>query len=306
MYRFVIISFLVVILGANEPILSLPLTEQPISDKVKLGKKLFFDTRLSKDNTISCATCHPIHMGGMDNLEKSFGVNGVEGDVNSPTVLNSGFNFVQFWDGRVRTLEEQVEGPLHNPKEMATNWPETTEKLRKDQQYKELFQKVYNDEITIDHIKNAIAEYERSLIAPGRFDRFLNGDTKAISKIEQEGYELFKSYGCSSCHQGINVGGNMYEKLGVFTPYFYDRNITKADKGRFNVTNDIVHLHEFKVPSLRNVAKTYPYFHDGSVKTLQEAIKIMAKHQVGQSISDEDIEKIVKFLNTLTWEKLEK
>lgn len=306
MYRFTITLFLVLTLGANEPILPLPLTEQVMTEKAKLGKKLFFDARLSKDSTISCATCHPIHMGGMDNLEKSFGVNGVEGDVNSPTVLNSGYNFVQFWDGRARTLEEQAEGPLHNPKEMATNWMEVIGKLRKDELYNDLFKIVYNDEIKSIYIQDSIAEYERTLVAPGRFDRFLLGDANAISKTEKEGYDLFKSYGCSSCHQGINVGGNMYEKLGVFTPYFSDKKTTESDRGRFNTTGDKAHLHEFKVPSLRNVVKTYPYFHDGSVKTLEEAIKIMAKYQIGQSIPDEEIEKIVKFLNTLTWEKIEK
>lgn len=301
-----VLLMLALVLFSNEPIVPIQIDKTLNKEKVKLGEKLFFDVRLSKDSTISCGSCHVIELGGVDNLEKSFGVNGATGVINTSTVLNSRYNFVQFWDGRARTLEEQIEGPVHNPVEMASNWKETLQKLNQDQYYIDSFKAIYSDSIKVEYIKDAIAEYERSLITPSRFDRYLLGKKDAITEAEKRGYNLFKDYGCSSCHQGKNIGGNMYEKMGVFQPYFQDKNITDADKGRYNLTKNEVHLHEFKVPTLRNIALTYPYLHDGSVKTLEEMVRLMAKYQIGQEISDNEVTDIVYFLKSLTWKKLEK
>lgn len=306
MKKLFVLLMLALVLFSNEPIVPIQIDKTLNKEKVKLGEKLFFDVRLSKDSTISCGSCHVIELGGVDNLEKSFGVNGATGVINTSTVLNSRYNFVQFWDGRARTLEEQIEGPVHNPVEMASNWKETLHKLNQDQYYIDSFKAIYSDSIKVEYIKDAIAEYERSLITPSRFDRYLLGKKDAITEAEKRGYNLFKDYGCSSCHQGKNIGGNMYEKMGVFQPYFQDKNITDADKGRYNLTKNEVHLHEFKVPTLRNIALTYPYLHDGSVKTLEEMVRLMAKYQIGQEISDNEVTDIVYFLKSLTWKKLEK
>lgn len=274
------------------------------ANKVMLGKSLFHDIRLSANNTISCANCHNLSTGGVDHRNRSVGVNGEVGSVNSPTVFNSGFNFVQFWDGRAVSLEEQIDGPLNNPKEMASSWPQVIQKLSQDQLYLKQFVKLYADGMTPSNIKDAIATFERSLITPNsRFDQFLNGDSHAINQQERRGYDLFQSYGCSNCHQGVNLGGNMYEKMGLMGNYFADRgNITEADKGRFNINHDPESLYEFRVPSLRNVALTAPYFHDGYAATLEDAVTIMTKYQLGRSIPKEDLDAIVAYLRTLTGE----
>lgn len=272
--------------------------------KVALGEKLFHDARLSTDNTISCASCHVISTGGADNRKFSIGVKGGVGTVNSPTVLNSAFSFMQFWDGRAATLEDQIDGPVNHPKEMASNWKQIIPKLQADESYVVTFKKIYQDGITPTNIKDAIATFDRSLITPNsRFDKFLRGDNNAINTNEKNGYALFQSYGCASCHQGINLGGNMFEKMGLMGDYFSDRgNITEADKGRYNLNHQQDSMYEFKVPSLRNVALTAPYFHDGNAKTLEEAVSIMAKYQLGRPMPQQDLEAIVAFLRTLTGE----
>jgi cytochrome c peroxidase len=236
-------------------------------------------------------------------MARSVGVNGALGDVNSPTVFNSSLNFKQFWDGRATTLEEQAAGPIHNPKEMATSWKEIIAKLSKDTHYKSQFKDLYGT-LSETAVANALAEFEKSLITPNsRFDKFLLGDADALTQEEKDGYLLFKSYGCASCHQGVNAGGNLFEKFGVMGNYFADRgNITKADLGRFNVTQKESDKYQFKIPSLRNVSLTPPYFHDGHAKTLSDAVKVMAKYQLGKKISDEDTRRIVQFLDTLTGE----
>lgn len=193
----------------------LPQKIQLNPNKVALGQKLFHDVRLSSDNTISCASCHSLSTGGVDNRKLSIGIKGGVGSVNSPTVLNSGFNFVQFWDGRAATLEDQVDGPIHHPKEMGSNWKQIITKLQADQSYDTAFKNTYKDGINSTNIKDAIATFDRSLITPNsRFDKFLRGDANAIDANEKNGYALFQSYGCASCHQGINLGGNMFEKWG--------------------------------------------------------------------------------------------
>jgi len=274
------------------------------SKKIILGKKLFFDKRFSKDNSISCASCHIIEKAGVDNLKKSTGVGDKKALMSTPSVLNSSNNFVQFWDGRAKTLEEQIDGPIHNTVEMNTNWIVILEKLKHDKLYIKLFKEIYHEELNKLNIKNAIVEYEKSLITPSRFDKYLLGDNTAISKKEKEGYALFKSYGCTSCHQGKNIGGNLYQKLGVFKQYFAKEN--PQNLGRYNILKTENSKHVFKVPSLRNIALTYPYLHDGSIKTLEAVIQLMASYQLGRKIPKEDILKIEAFLNSLTWEELEK
>jgi cytochrome c peroxidase len=288
----------------TEPIAPIPLHADLNERKVALGQRLFQDPRLSHDNTIFCGSCHRLDLGGTDRRPRSIGIGGATGDVNAPTVFNSGFNFRQFWDGRAATLEDQVDGPVNNPKEMGSNWPEVISKLSQDPAYVAAFRELYSDGIQSAHIRDAIATYERSLITPNsRFDKFLRGDARALTPEERAGYSLFKSYGCVACHQGVNVGGNMFQKFGVLADYFADRgHITKADLGRFNVTGLERDRYRFKVPSLRNVALTAPYFHDGSAPTLADAVAIMAKYQLGRALPRADRDRIVAFLYTLTGE----
>lgn len=296
-------SFSSVILE-KEPIQPIKLPTDLDINKVLLGEKLFFDARLSKDNTISCFTCHNIDAGGADNLEIAIGIEGRVGSFNTPTVYNSSLNFVQFWDGRVDNLYKQVDFPIHNENEMSTNWVEIVNKLKDDVLYKDMFIKAFDSEISVQNIKNAIVEYEKSLITPSRFDKYLNGNDNILTKEEIEGYQLFKDYGCSACHQGKNVGGNIYEKLGVFEPYPHV--VNEKVFGRFIYTLNDEDKFEYKVPSLRNIYLTAPYLHDGSIKTLDEVIGVMARYQLGKKIQEEDVKKIKAFLKSLTFEKLEK
>ncbi len=287
----------------NEPISPLPLKVDLNPAKVSLGDRLFNDKQLSSDKTISCASCHDVKKGGADHLPLSKGVGDKFGPINAPTVLNSSLNFRQFWDGRAATLEEQIEGPIHAQFEMNSKWDLIISRLKDDPYYTESFNKIYYNGIQVVNIKDAIAEYERSLITPSRFDSYLRGDKNAINQDEIKGYELFKKYGCVACHQGKNVGGNMYQLFGVMGNYFKDRgNISVVDYGVYNFTQDERDRHKFKVPSLRNVAMTAPYFHDGSAQTLQDAVKIMAKYQLGRKVPESDIELIVKFLHSLSGE----
>lgn len=288
----------------EEPIQPIPLSVPIDEKKVVLGQRLFRDKRLSKDNTIACASCHALEHGGVDGAPGSTGINGAKGTVNAPTVFNSGFNFRQFWDGRANSLEEQVAGPVHNPKEMGSNWSEVMAKLSQDATLKALFKESYPDGIQPKNIQNAIATFERSLITPNsRFDRYLRGDTAALNSDELRGYQHFKNYGCVACHQGVNAGGNMYQVFGVMGDYFAARGgVNDADLGRFNVTKDEADRYVFKVPSLRNVALTAPYFHDGSARTLGDAVDVMFRFQLGRTAPQRDKEQIVKFLHTLTGE----
>jgi len=287
----------------NEPIQPLKLRQDLNLEKVNLGRSLFNDKRLSRDNSISCASCHDINKGGVDQLPVSKGVGGALGTINTPTVLNSSLNFRQFWDGRAASLEEQIDGPIHLKHEMDSDWPTILTKLQQDQAYADLFKKLYKNGLQSENIKDTISEYERSLITPSRFDRYLLGQKDAIKENEIKGYELFKRYGCVACHQGVNIGGNMYQLFGVMGDYFKDRgNITTADLGHFNVSKDERDRHKFKVPSLRNVALTAPYFHDGSAKTLRDAVRIMAKYQLGRNMPEKDEELIIQFLQSLSGE----
>jgi cytochrome c peroxidase len=289
---------------SNEPIQPIVAIAGLDPRKIDLGRRLFEDPRLSHNNQLSCAGCHSLKTGGTDRVARSVGINGESGTISAPTVLNSGFNFRQFWDGRAATLESQIDGPVQSPAEMGSNWAEVIGKLKQSPAYVRDFRQVYGDDIRSGHVRDCIAEFERSLSTPNsRFDRFLRHEKNALTSRERQGYALFKSFGCASCHQGMNAGGNMYQKVGVMAPYFTDRgHITEADLGRFNVTGNPQDMYMFKVPSLRNVALTPPYFHDGTATTLSEAVRMMAKYQLGRHLSDEDVESIVEFLKTLTGE----
>ena len=286
---------------AMEPIKAIPEAVEVDAEKVALGRALFHETLLSKDDTVSCASCHDLSEGGDDGRRVSLGIEGKEGVINSPTVFNVGFNFKQFWDGRANTLEAQIDDPVQSPSEMGSLWPEVVAKLNAHESYPGRFNALYPDGIKRKTVKNALAEFMRSLVTPnGRFDRWLGGEEAALSAHERHGYALFKSYGCVSCHQGVNVGGNMFQVFGVINEYFKRRgNITEADMGRYNVTGNAADRHAFKVPSLRMAALTAPYLHDGSAATLREAVDAMFEFQLGREAPDEDKEAIVAFIRTL-------
>jgi cytochrome c peroxidase len=288
----------------REPIRPIPLNVAVNGQKAALGRQLFHDPALSSDRKVSCASCHDLSLGGTDQRKYSTGIEGRSGSINAPTVFNSAANFRQFWDGRAATLEEQIDGPIHSRVEMGSAWKQIVPTLLAVPEYMAAFQAIYSDGIQPANIKDALAEFERTLITPNsRFDKFLRGDETALTAPEKEGYRKFKSYGCVSCHQGVNVGGNMFATLGAMDDYFLDRgSVTKADYGRFNVTGKEDDRFVFKVPSLRNVALTAPYLHDGSARTLDRAVAIMGRYQLGRHIPREDLELIVKFLETLTGE----
>jgi cytochrome c peroxidase len=295
-------STIPILAAGAEPIQPIPQEITLDPQKVALGKKLFNDPMLSHDNTISCSSCHNLSKGGTDGLIHSIGINHAEGGINAPTVLNSGLNYRQFWNGRAATLEDQVDGPTQHPKEMGSSWPEILDKLHKNDDYVAAFKAAYPDGIQHENVKDAIATYERSLITPNSpFDRFLRGDAGAISDQAKQGYRLFKDYGCTSCHQGVNMGGNMYQKMGVMDDYFTNRgNLTDADEGRYAVTHQERDRYMFRVPTLRNIALTSPYFHDGSACNLDAAVQTMARFQLGRLITQQQTRDIVAFLNTLT------
>lgn len=288
-------------LAAQEPItpIEAPVGLEP--GQVELGKKLWFDPRLSKSGFISCNSCHNLSMGGSDNLRTSIGHNWQEGPINSPTVLNASYNLAQFWDGRAKDLVEQAGGPIENPVEMGFTHDLALSVLRGIPGYVEEFTEVFGDsEITIERVTEAIAEFEKTLVTPNsRFDLWLQGDTQALSQEEQEGYALFKQNGCAGCHNGPAAGGTSFQKMGLLAAY----ETRNPALGREAVTGNPNDRNVFKVPTLRNVELTYPYFHDGAVDTLEEAVDIMARLQMGRELSREDNAKIVAFLKTLTGEQ---
>jgi len=289
---------------SDEPIQPVPLSLHQDPARAALGRQLFHDARLSANGAVSCASCHNPGQGGVDRRPLSAGFRGQLTAVNTPTVLNAALNFRQFWNGRAATLEAQIEQVVVNPVEMGSSWPEVVRRLQADAGYQRAFAAVYRDGVTQANIVNAIASYERTLITPNaRFDRYLRGEEQAITAAERAGYLKFKQYGCVACHQGVNVGGNMFQKLGVMNDYFAARGkLTPADQGRFLVTGSKDDLYVFKVPSLRNVAASAPYFHDASAATLEQAVDVMFKYQLGRVASKEDKAAIVLFLKTLSAE----
>ncbi len=274
--------------------------------KAELGYALFHDTRLSLDNTVSCASCHALETAGVDNHQYSHGVDDQLGGVNAPTVYNAVYNFVQFWDGRAATLADQAAGPPLNPIEMASpSFEAIIAKLQADKKFVKAFEEVYPDGLTQANITDAIEQFERTLVTPNsKFDKWLRGDDAAITADELEGYELFKKYDCATCHVGQNLGGESYELMGLRRHYFADRGLelTVEDNGRFKETQQERDRHRFKVPGLRNVEHTWPYYHDGTRETLEEAVKDMGTYQSGVDLTDAEVAKMVKFLQTLTGE----
>jgi cytochrome c peroxidase len=291
---------------AGEPVRPIVAPSDINQEKALLGFELYHDTRLSVDNTISCASCHGLETGGVDNHQYSHGVEERLGGVNAPTVYNAVYNFVQFWDGRAKTLAEQAAGPPLNPVEMAsTSFDEIIAKLSADKNYVEAFAKLYPEGITEASITNAIEEFERTLVTPNSpFDKWLRGDDKAITAQQLKGYNLFKEYSCATCHVGPNLGGESYELMGLRNHYFAKRGteLTEEDNGRYKQTKNERDRHRFKVPGLRNVALTWPYYHDGSRATMDEAVRDMALYQVDVKLNKEETDAIVAFLHSLTGE----
>lgn len=291
---------------AGEPIRPIIPSQDIDERKAELGFALFHDPRLSVDNTVSCASCHALDMGGVDNHQYSHGVEERLGGVNAPTVYNAVYNFVQFWDGRAKTLAEQAAGPPLNPVEMASeSFDEIIAKLQQDENYVKLFAELYPEGITEATITNAIEEFERTLVTPNsQFDKWLLGDDNALTAQELRGYELFKEYSCATCHTGVNLGGESYELMGLRRHYFEERGLelTEEDNGRYKQTQDERDRHRFKVPGLRNVELTWPYYHDGSRLTMDDAVRDMALYQCDVELAEGEVQDIVAFLRTLTGE----
>ena len=291
---------------ANEPVRPIDKTLEYDAAKAALGFALFHDPRLSVDNTVSCASCHALETAGVDNHQYSHGVNDQLGGVNAPTVYNAVYNFVQFWDGRAQTLAAQAAGPPLNPVEMASeSFDQIIDKLKADKKFAKAFKAVYPDGITEANITDAIEQFERTLITPdSAFDKWLRGDDSALTAQELEGYELFKKYDCATCHAGPNLGGLTYELMGLRRHYFAERGLelTHEDNGRFKETGMERDRHRFKVPGLRNVEHTWPYYHDGTRETLEEAVRDMGIYQSGVELTDAETASIVAFLNSLTGE----
>jgi cytochrome c peroxidase len=298
---------IIVITGA----LAGPVDDQPITPirpaesdaaKTDLGRKLFGDVRLSGSNATACVSCHRLDRAGDDGRRQPMGADGRPLNFNSPTIFNAALNYRLNWRGNFRTLEEQNDAVLRSAQLMNTTWEELLAKLRADQDYVRSFTALYGSAPARTHVLDALATFQRSLVTPGaRFDRYLNGQRDAITAEEERGYHLFKSYGCIACHQGTNVGGNLVQRFGVFDYPFTQRGRV-TDLGRFTITGNESDRHVFRVPSLRNVAVTAPYFHDGSAASLAEAVEIMARVQLGRDLPAHDIDLIVKFLAALTGE----
>jgi cytochrome c peroxidase len=284
--------------AADEPIQPIKPVKNINLGQVELGKKLYFDPRLSKSGFISCNSCHNLSMGGTDNLKTSIGHNWQQGPINAPTVLNSSLNVAQFWDGRAADLKAQAGGPIANPGEMAFTHTLAIDVLTSIPEYVMEFKQVFGtDKITIDEVTQAIAEFEKTLVTPNSpFDQWLLGDKAALNAEELAGYKLFKESGCVACHNGEAVGGNSFQKMGVMEPY----KAKSPAEGLSAVTGKDADRFKFKVPTLRNVEMTYPYFHDGEAETLTEAVDVMGRLQLGKKFSDKENAQIVAFLKSLT------
>jgi cytochrome c peroxidase len=282
----------------------MPGAENDTPARVKLGRDLFFEKKLSANNTQSCNSCHAVdqNRGGVDNEPTSPGAFGKRGGRNSPTVLNAGFHVAQFWDGRAKTLEDQAKGPVLNPGEMAMpSEAAVIEKLKAEKKYVGSFKKAFpgeSDPITYDNFAKAVGAFERTLRTHDRFDDFLKGDDKALTATELKGLDTFLSIGCTTCHTGPLLGGNDYKKLGILNAYE-----NTSDKGRIEVTKEDYDEFVFKVPSLRNIALTAPYFHDGTQKTLEETIQKMAWLQLGKKLTADETRDLNAFLRALSDKK---
>jgi len=282
----------------------MPGSQKDTPEKAALGRKLFFERGISQSQTQSCNDCHCLdrQQAGVDCNPTSKGAKGAMGNRNSPTVLNAGFHAAQFWDGRAADLEAQAKGPILNPVEMAMASPADVETwLKGNKEYQEMFAKAFPgeaDAVTFDNLAVAIAAFERTLVAPGRFDRYLKGNLGALTADEKRGLTRFTDTGCIECHNGYAIGGRLFEKVGVYHPY-----ANQGDLGRFGITGKEDDRYVFKVPSLRNVTLTPPYFHDGKVATLEEAIPLMARIQLDKNLTAPEVAEIVVFLRTLESER---
>ncbi len=283
----------------DEPIEPIPVVAVDEPKKVALGNMLWFDTRLSKSGGLSCNSCHDLAKGGTDNIPTSIGHEWAEGPINSPTVLNSRFFLAQFWDGRAKDLMEQAGGPIENPIEMASSHEHVVKVLNSIPEYQALFKEAFgtDDDIKIEQVTSAIALFEDTLVTPNsRFDQWLGGDDDAITAQELNGYKVFKESGCVSCHSGVALGGSSFQKFGIFEKY----TTQNLSEGRYAVTGKEEDKYVFKVPTLRNIELTYPYFHDGQVNSLAQAVNIMGKIQLNREYTSEETADIVAFLKTLT------
>jgi cytochrome c peroxidase len=279
---------------------SMPATDDPASPaRVVLGRMLYYDARLSLDGTVSCNTCHPLNAYGADHRVLSFGVRSQLGARNAPTVFNAAGHLAQFWDGRAPTVEEQAKGPILNPVEMAMpSGDAVVQRLREIAGYRTAFATAFPgdaDPVTYDNVGRAIGAFERGLVTPSRWDAFLAGDSTALSAAEIQGVKRFVALGCPACHRGTYVGGDRYQKAGLVEPW-----PEQNDLGRYVVTHKDGDRLVFKVPSLRNVAQTAPYFHNGQVSALEDAVRRMARYQLGRELQDADVTSIVAWLQTLT------
>jgi len=281
---------------ADEAITPLPVNPDYDKQKATIGKQLFFDPILSRDRSVSCNSCHNLKSGGDDNRKVSIGIKGLKGNIQSPTVLNARYNFRQFWNGRAETLLEQATGPIHNPMEMGLDSKEVVKRINASKKYRKLFSNIHDGPISYAMVLEAIVEFEKALVTPNsKFDRYLRGEVQLSSK-EYAGYQTFKTLGCITCHNGINIGGNSFQKIGMITPYTHNDSYPDL----YSITQKEYHKNVFKVPTLRNIALLAPYFHDASAKTLEEAVKTMSKHNLGYNISTTQIDELLAFLHTLT------
>lgn len=274
----------------------------PITDaKVQLGRMLYYEPRLSRSQDVSCNTCHALDAYGIDKEALSTGFKGQKGNRNAPTVYNAAGHLAQFWDGRAPDVEQQAKGPVMNPVEMAMPSDRTVAAvLTSMPEYVALFRRAFPGQanpVTFDNMALAIGAFERRLVTPARWDRFLQGNDAALSDLEKTGFNKFAAAGCAKCHNGIYVGGNSFQRLGAVKPW-----TRGSDPGRFGVTKNDGDRLVFKVPSLRNIERTAPYFHDGSVATLREAIRLMALHQTGRTLAPADVDSIATWLRSLTGE----
>lgn len=286
-----------------QPISSVELPEVDAA-KVALGKYLYFDKRLSKEGNISCNSCHNLNTYGVDNLAFSPGDDGSLGGRNSPTVFHAALHSMQFWDGRAKDVEEQAGGPILNPVEHnIKDERELEQRLRQIDLYKEKFAAVYHTEkepITFGNITNAIGAFERTLMPASRFDAYLDGDRDALTEQEQKGLDAFIAVGCTTCHSGVAMGGQMFQKFGLYGDYWIETKSEKVDKGLADLSKKETENYFFKVPGLRNIVHTGPYFHDGSVQDLKEAVRIMASLQTNVALTQEQIDDITVFLGSLS------
>jgi cytochrome c peroxidase len=300
----------------NEPLVALPQNLPLDPAKVALGARLFDDKRFARDDSLACSGCHDLRRGGVDSRPQgrvfSPATGGARHVFNTPTVYNAGLNYRQQWTGGAQSLEDLVDKVVASPLVFHSSWPEVLRKLAADAPLAAEFGRIYPGQgLAKETVQDSLAVFQRSLVTPSRFDRWLRGEANAITADEKRGYERFKAYGCVGCHQGVNVGGNMLQRFGAMNDYFADRRKAgvapaPGDEGRFRVTKNDEDLHVFKVPSLRNVALTAPYFHDGSAATLEEAVDVMFRYQLGRAAPAEDKALIAGFLRSLTGERLER